>query len=45
MGRLGEPRDVAAAIVFLLDPANNWVTGQCFGIDGGLGTIRPRLRA
>ncbi len=44
-GRLGEPSDVAAAIVFLLDPANSWVTGQCLGIDGGLGTIRPRLRA
>ncbi len=44
-GRLGEPGDVASAIVFLLDPANDWVTGQVFGVDGGLGTIRGRLKA
>lgn len=43
-GRLGEPRDVAAAIVFLLDPANDWITGQVVGVDGGLSTIRPRAR-
>ncbi len=43
-GRLGEPGDVASAIVFLLDPANTWVTGQVLGVDGGLGTIRPRHR-
>lgn len=42
LGRLGEPKDVAAAIVFLLDPANSWITGQVVGVDGGLGTIRPR---
>ena len=42
LGRLGEPRDVAAAIVWLLDPAQSWVTGQILGIDGGLGSVRPR---
>ena len=42
LGRLGRPEDVAAAIVFLLDPANSWVTGQIIGIDGGLGSVRPR---
>jgi NAD(P)-dependent dehydrogenase (short-subunit alcohol dehydrogenase family) len=40
LGRLGEPKDVASLIVWLLDPENNWVTGQLFGIDGGLGTLR-----
>ncbi|MDZ4773869.1 MAG: SDR family NAD(P)-dependent oxidoreductase [Planctomycetota bacterium] len=44
-GRIGTPSDVAAAIVFLLDPANDWVTGQVFGVDGGLGTVRPRVKA
>lgn len=42
LGRLGEPADVASAIVFLLDPANSWITGQVIGVDGGLGSVRPR---
>lgn len=42
LGRLGEPEDVASAICWLLDPANSWVTGQVLGIDGGLGSVRPR---
>lgn len=42
LGRLGEPDDVASAIVFLLDPANSWITGQVLGVDGGLGSVRPR---
>ena len=40
IGRLGEPGDVASLIVWLLQPDNNWVTGQVFGVDGGLGTLR-----
>jgi 3-oxoacyl-[acyl-carrier protein] reductase len=42
LGRIGEPDDVASAIDWLLDPAQTWVTGQVFGIDGGLATVRPR---
>ena len=42
LGRIGRPEDVASGIVWLLDPANSWVTGQVLGIDGGLGTLRPR---
>ena len=42
LGRLGEPEDVAAAIAWLLDPRQSWVTGQVIGIDGGLGSVRPR---
>ena len=34
--------EVAAAIAFFLDPANAWITGQVLGVDGGLGSIRPR---
>ncbi|MGE5293794.1 MAG: SDR family oxidoreductase [Solirubrobacterales bacterium] len=42
LGRIGEPSDVAAAIAWLLDPQQSWVTGQVFGIDGGLATVRTR---
>jgi len=42
LGRIGKPGDVASAIAFLLDPANDWITGQTLGIDGGLATVRPR---
>lgn len=41
LGRLGEPDDVAPIIEWLLDPANTWTSGQTFGIDGGLSTLRP----
>lgn len=42
LGRIGTPEDVASAMAFLVDPANSWITGQVIGVDGGLGTIRPR---
>lgn len=38
--RIGRPEDIAAAALFLLDPANSWITGQIIGVDGGLGTLR-----
>ncbi len=44
MGRLGEPSDIAVMIGWLLDPELTWVTGQTFGADGGLSTLRPLPR-
>lgn len=41
LGRIGEPDEVASLIDWLLGP-QRWVTGQVFGIDGGLGTVRSR---
>lgn len=38
--RLGEPSDVAALIEWLISPESQWVTGQVYGIDGGLGSIQ-----
>jgi 3-oxoacyl-[acyl-carrier protein] reductase len=42
LGRLGTGEDVAAAVAFLLDPANDWITAQVLGVDGGLGQVRTR---
>jgi 3-oxoacyl-[acyl-carrier protein] reductase len=36
LGRLGEPDDVARAVLFLTDPANTYITGQVVVVDGGL---------
>jgi 3-oxoacyl-[acyl-carrier protein] reductase len=35
MGRLGQPADVAAAVVFLLGDEAGFITGQVLGVDGG----------
>ncbi|MCL4207073.1 MAG: SDR family oxidoreductase [Pirellulaceae bacterium] len=43
-GRLGKPEDVASLIVWLLQPENDWVTGQVYGVDGGLATVRAMGR-
>jgi NAD(P)-dependent dehydrogenase (short-subunit alcohol dehydrogenase family) len=45
LGRLGKPEDIARAIVFLLDPANDWITGQVIAVDGGLSRVRPKMKA
>jgi NAD(P)-dependent dehydrogenase (short-subunit alcohol dehydrogenase family) len=44
LGRIGMPQDVAQAIVFFLNPSNSWVTGQVLAVDGGLSSIRPKLK-
>lgn len=35
-GRVGEPRDVAALVAFLLGPESGFITGAEFVIDGGM---------
>ncbi|MGJ7530716.1 SDR family NAD(P)-dependent oxidoreductase [Variovorax sp. GB1P17] len=43
MRRLGEPDDVARAVLFFADPRNGWVTGQNLFVCGGasVGTAIP----
>jgi len=44
LARFGTPEEVARMIVWLLRPDNSWITGQLFGVDGGLGTVRSAGR-
>ena len=41
MGRLGEPDEIAAAIVWLLSDAASFVTGNCLAPDGGVAALSP----
>jgi 3-oxoacyl-[acyl-carrier protein] reductase len=36
MGRVGQPEDVAKAILFLASDMAGYVTGQVLGVDGGM---------
>jgi len=44
LGRIGKPEDIAQAILFLLSPQNNWITGQVLAVDGGLSRVRPKVK-
>jgi NAD(P)-dependent dehydrogenase (short-subunit alcohol dehydrogenase family) len=35
LGRLGTPREVAEAVLFLASPENAWITGTLLTVDGG----------
>lgn len=35
LGRLGEPEDIAQAVIYLASPASNYVTGSVLDVNGG----------
>ena len=35
LGRLGEPEEIARGVLFLVDPASEYITGSTLSIDGG----------
>lgn len=39
LGRVGDPKDVANAISFLLSDEASWITGQVIHVDGGKSTL------
>ena len=40
LGRIGQPEEVAEVLRLLLRPETAWVTGQVWGVDGGLARVR-----
>ena len=42
LGRIGRAEEVASLAAWLLGPDATWVTGQVYGIDGGLGVARAQ---
>jgi NAD(P)-dependent dehydrogenase (short-subunit alcohol dehydrogenase family) len=40
LGRIGKPLDIAAAVLYLVSPAGEWVTGIRIPVNGGAGRLR-----
>jgi 3-oxoacyl-[acyl-carrier protein] reductase len=36
LGRIGQPEDIAPAVVFLVSPESSWITGETHYISGGM---------
>lgn len=45
LGRFGEAEQIASLARWIIDPANDWMTGQVIGLDGGLGSVLPIRKA
>lgn len=44
LGRIGESDEVASLVEWLLSDDSAWMTGQTLGLDGGLATLRTRVK-
>ncbi len=45
LGRVGRPEEIAALIDWFLGEESAWVTGQVWGVDGGLAKLKARRSA
>ncbi|DBB09972.1 hypothetical protein WJX82_009988 [Trebouxia sp. C0006] len=42
MGRVGEPKDIARVVELLLHPDSDFITGQIWGVDGGMTNVQAK---
>jgi NAD(P)-dependent dehydrogenase (short-subunit alcohol dehydrogenase family) len=40
LGRIGEPADVASLATWLMQAENSWISGETFGVDGGMARLK-----
>jgi len=40
LGRVGQPQDIAEAVVYLASSESDWCTGQALSLDGGLSILK-----
>lgn len=40
LNRIGQPKDIAHTVAFLVSDRSSWMTGQVLGVDGGLSRLR-----
>ena len=38
--KIGNAKEIAKMVVFLLSDSSSWITGQIIGIDGGIGSLK-----